>query len=138
MFPQFFFALRRADVPVSLREYLDLMAALDRGLAQYQVEDFYFLSRALLVKDERHLDRFDQVFGHVFRGLEPPDFEEETAEIPEEWLRKMGELVLTEEEKAQVEALGGWEKVQPRGRAHGPGREPQFLGGEGLGQADLS
>ena len=111
MFSQFFFALRGADVPVSLREYLDLMAALDRGLAQYQVEDFYFLSRALLVKDERHLDRFDQVFGHVFRGLEPPDFEEDYAEIPEEWLRKMGELVLTEEEKAQVEALGGWEKL---------------------------
>ena len=100
MFPQFFFELRRAEVPVSLREYLDLMAALDRGLGHYQVEQFYYLARSVLVKDERHLDRFDQVFGHVFRGLEPPDFEEDYAEIPEEWLRKMGELVLTEEEKA--------------------------------------
>ena len=111
MFSQFFFELRRAEIPVSLREYLDLMGALDRGLGHYQVEEFYYLSRALLVKDERHIDRFDRVFGHVFRGLEPPNFEEEITEIPEEWLRKMGELVLTDEEKAQVEALGGWEKL---------------------------
>ncbi|MCZ6845847.1 MAG: VWA domain-containing protein, partial [Alphaproteobacteria bacterium] len=111
MFSQFFFELRRAEIPVSLREYLDLLGALDRGLGHYQVEEFYYLSRALLVKDERHIDRFDRVFSHVFRGLEPPNFEEEITEIPEEWLRKMGELVLTDEEKAQVEALGGWEKL---------------------------
>ncbi len=111
MFADFFQTLRKAEIPVSLREYLDLLSAMDRGIAAYNVEDFYYLSRALLVKDERHIDKFDQVFGHVFRGLEPPEFDDEGAEIPEEWLRKMGELELSDEEKAQIEAMGGWEKL---------------------------
>jgi hypothetical protein len=109
MFTSFFFELREAKVPVSLREYLTLMEAMKKGLARYSVESFYYLARTTLVKDERHLDKFDRVFGHVFKGLEtPPD---ETAEIPEEWLRKLAERHLTEEEKAQIEALGGWEKL---------------------------
>ena len=93
------------------RHRLDLLGALDRGLGHYQVEEFYYLSRALLVKDERHIDRFDRVFGHVFRGLEPPDFEEENAEIPEEWLRKEFERLLSDEEKAQIQSLGGLDKL---------------------------
>ncbi|MBX6369349.1 MAG: VWA domain-containing protein [Rhodospirillales bacterium] len=109
MFTSFFLELREAKVPVSLREYLTLMEAMKEGLARYSVEDFYYLARTTLVKDERHLDKFDRVFGHVFKGLETPPGE--AAAIPEEWLRKLAEKHLTEEEKAQIEALGGWEKL---------------------------
>ncbi len=114
MFTSFFFELRQAGVPVSLKEYLTLMEAMKRGLADYRVEDFYYLSRSCLVKDERNLDRFDRVFGHVFKGIgEPlPEGEEvPVADLPEEWLRKLAERFLTEEEKKQVEALGGWQKL---------------------------
>ena len=109
MFANLFTELKQAGVPVSLREYLDLLEATDAGVAGYSVEDFYFLARTALVKDERHLDRFDRVFGHVFKGLEAP--EDEVVEIPEEWLRKMTELNLSDEEKAAIEAMGGWEKL---------------------------
>ncbi|MEK9726371.1 MAG: VWA domain-containing protein, partial [Rhodospirillaceae bacterium] len=109
MFIDFFLKLRDARVPVSLREYLTLVEAVDAGLANYDVNDFYYLSRATLVKDERNLDKFDRVFGEVFKGIEAP--EGETHEIPEEWLRKLAEKILTEEEKKQIEALGGWEKL---------------------------
>ena len=110
MFLTFFEALRHAGVPVSLREYLTLMDAMKADLANQRVEDFYYLSRTALVKDERNLDRFDQVFGHVFKGL---DLMNETieADIPEEWLEKLAEKYLSEEEKAQIEALGGFEKL---------------------------
>ena len=110
MFLQFFTALRDAQVPVTLREYLTLMEALDADLAEQTVENFYYLSRATLVKDERNLDKFDRVFSHVFKGLETLDATE-TAQLPEEWLRALTEKFLTEEEKKQIEALGGWEKL---------------------------
>jgi uncharacterized protein with von Willebrand factor type A (vWA) domain len=109
MFANFFLELREAKVPVSLREYLTLMEAMKAGLARYSVEDFYHLARCALVKDERHLDKFDRVFGHAFKGLEAPPGE--AASIPEEWLRKLAEKHLTEEEKAQIATLGGWEKL---------------------------
>ncbi len=70
MFMNFFEELRSAKVPVTLKEYLMLVEALDRDVIDKSVDDFYYLSRAALVKDEKHLDRFDQVFGHVFKGLE--------------------------------------------------------------------
>ena len=73
-------------MPVTLREYLTLMQAMDVDLASRKVEDFYFLSRATLVKDERNLDKFDRVFGHVFKGLETLDDAVE-ADIPADWLR---------------------------------------------------
>ncbi|WP_420404690.1 vWA domain-containing protein [Nisaea sp.] len=110
MFSNFFYELKRAEVPVSVKEYLTLLEAVQAGLGNYAVTDFYYLSRATLVKDERHLDRFDQVFGHVFKGLEYLN-DLFGKEIPEEWLRKMAELNLTEEEKAEIEAMGGWEKL---------------------------
>src|SRR5918998_1261330 len=106
----FFTELRAAKVPVTLREYLTLLDALDRDLADKKVEDFYFLSRACLVKDERNLDKFDRVFGHVFKGIETLGAALEKAEIPEEWLRKIAEKYLTEEEKQQIQALG-WDKL---------------------------
>ena len=110
MFLSFFTELKQAGLPVSLREYLTLMEAMEADLASRRIDDFYYLSRACLVKDETNLDRFDQVFGHVFKGLENIA-EGIEAEIPEEWLRKLAEKFLTEEEKAQIEALGGLEKL---------------------------
>lgn len=110
MFSTFFHELKAAKVPVTLREYLTLMEALVADLAERRVEDFYYLARACLVKDERYLDRFDQVFGHVFKGLDLMSGGE-TAAIPEEWLRSISELHLTAEQKAEIEALGGWEKI---------------------------
>src|SRR5207344_1093990 len=109
MFLQFFTSLRDAQVPVTLREYLTLMEALDADLADQTVENFYYLSRAALVKDERNLDKFDRVFGHVFKGLEL--ISDATADIPAEWLRKLTEKYLTEEEKKEIEALGGFDKL---------------------------
>ena len=110
MFVNFFAELKAANLPVTLKEYLMLMEAMDKHVASGSVDDFYYLSRAALVKDERNLDKFDQVFGHVFKGLEalPEDL---TAEIPEEWLRKLSEKFLTEEEKQMIESLGGWEQL---------------------------
>jgi len=109
MFAGFFLELRQAKVPVSLREYLTLLEAMRRNLAAYDVEDFYYLSRAALVKDERNLDKFDRVFAHHFKGIE--SIGDAGVELPEEWLRKLTEKVLTDEEKRLIEALGGWEKL---------------------------
>src|SRR3984885_2139052 len=109
MFTSFFLELRAAKVPASLREYLTLMEAMREGVADYGIDDFYFLSRAALIKDERYLDRFDRVFGQCFKGLETPT--DPMTELPEEWLRKLAERYLTEEEKQQIEAMGGWEKL---------------------------
>ena len=109
MFIDFFLKLREAHIPVSLREYLTLIEAVNAGLANYDVLNFYYLSRATMVKDERNLDKFDRVFGEVFKGIETNN--NEVLEIPEEWLRKLAEKVLTEEEKKQIEALGGWKKL---------------------------
>ena len=110
MFINFFFELRQAKVPVSLKEYLMLLEAMQQHVADYRVEDFYYLSRSALVKDERNLDKFDRVFGTVFKGLEPPD-DLEARELPEDWLKKLAEKFLTDEEKRKIEALGGFEKL---------------------------
>jgi uncharacterized protein with von Willebrand factor type A (vWA) domain len=109
VFFSFFTELRAARVPVSLREYLTLLEAMERRVAGYDIESFYFLARAALVKDERHLDRFDRVFGHCFNGIESGG--EPRAELPAEWLKKLAERLLTEEEKKRIEALGGWEAL---------------------------
>ena len=110
MFTTFFHELKAAKVPVTLKEYLTLMEALQADLADKRVEYFYYLSRATLVKDERHLDKFDQVFGHVFKGLELMSDATE-ATIPEEWLKAITSLYLSEEEKKKIEALGDWDKI---------------------------
>ncbi|MDZ4690075.1 VWA domain-containing protein [Terricaulis sp.] len=110
MFQRFFTELRAARVPVSLKEYLVLVEALEKEAISTNVEEFYYLSRAALVKDERHLDKFDRVFGQVFKGLENTGDAVSTA-IPEEWLQALTQKFLTDEEKAQIEALGGWDKL---------------------------
>jgi len=110
MLLQFFTALREAKVPVTLKEFLVLLRGMERDLPGKSVEEFYFLSRTALVKDEAHLDRFDRVFGTVFKGLATVGEAVEAVPIPEEWLRKLAEKYLTEEEKAQLQALG-WDKL---------------------------
>src|SRR3954454_8742180 len=110
MFVTFFHELKSAGVPVTLREYLTLMEAMDHDLASRRVEDFYYLSRAALIKDERNLDKFDRVFGHVFKGLDLLS-DAVMVEIPAEWLKKLAEKYLTEEEKEMIEAMGGLDKL---------------------------
>jgi hypothetical protein len=113
MFIPFFLELKAAKVPVSLREYLSLLEGLEADLVTYDVEGFYYLARTALVKDERHIDRFDQVFSHVFKGVEAVSGEGgiDPMALPEEWLRKLAEKHLTDEEKKLVEALGGFDKL---------------------------
>ena len=107
-----FTALRDAKVPVSMKEWLHLMEAMDRDVAGRKVDDFYHLSRAVLVKDEKHYDRFDQVFGKVFAGIETVGAgEEPSLDVPEDWLKLLNEKYLTDEEKAQIEALGGFDTL---------------------------
>ena len=103
MFIPFFLELKAAKIPVSLREYLSLLEGLEAGLVDYDVEGFYYLARAALVKDERHIDRFDQVFSHIFKGVEAVSGQTavDVANLPEEWLRRLAEKHLTEEEKSR-------------------------------------
>jgi uncharacterized protein with von Willebrand factor type A (vWA) domain len=106
----FFFTVRKAGVPASVKELLTLLEALDKGVVYGSVDDFYVLSRLCLVKDEAYFDRFDLAFAAYFKGVDAiPDAL--VGEIPHEWLRKMAERWLTDEEKAKIEALGGWEKL---------------------------
>ncbi len=109
----FFGNLRAAKIPVTLREYLTLLEALEKDLAERSVENFYFLARSCLVKDERNLDKFDRVFAASFKGFDSLAELVEAAEVPDEWLRKLAEKYLTDEEKAQLEALG-WEELWKR------------------------
>ena len=112
MFISFFLDLRKAGIPVSITELLSLLKALQLQLANYNIQSFYYLSRTALVKDERHYDRFDQVFAATFNGLESDmAIEKIFASIPDEWLKKQAEKLLTEEEKKKIESLGGWEAL---------------------------
>jgi uncharacterized protein with von Willebrand factor type A (vWA) domain len=111
MFQHFFHELRAAKVPVTLKEYLTLLEAMDKGAIGNEVTDFYYLARATLVKDEKHLDRFDKVFGHVFKGLDSFGEGVDVHQFPEEWLKKLSEKFLSEEERKQIEAMGGWDKL---------------------------
>ena len=128
MFTELFFELRRIGVPVSLNEYLTLMEVMERGIPEYSVDNFYYVSRATLVKDERHLDRFDQVFSHVFKGLEAPEGQI-IQDIPEDWLKKLTEKYLTEEEKAKIETLGGWEELMETLKKRMAEQEKRHQGG---------
>ena len=111
MFARFVTELKSAGVPVSLREWLTLLEAVEADIAGRDLEDFYHLARAALVKDERHVDRFDRVFAHVFKGVAAIAPEDLAATLPEEWLRKLAERHLSDEEKALIEALGGFDKL---------------------------
>ena len=110
MLTDFFLKVREGGVPASVTEYLTLLDALQKHVASGNLDEFYFLSRACLVKDEANYDKFDRVFGAYFRGIVSGS-EDPAASIPEEWLRRQTELLLTEEEKRQIQSLGGWEKL---------------------------
>ncbi len=110
MFLNLFTSLRAAKVPVTLREFLMMLEGVEKHVAEYRVTDFYHLARTCLVKDERHLDRFDLVFGQVFKGMEMLSDSLSQVELPAEWLKKLAEKHLTDEEKAQLEAMG-WDKL---------------------------
>ena len=111
MMTEFFFKLRKAGVPVTLTEFLILLEALSQRVTAHSIEEFYYLARAALVKDERHYDRFDQVFGSHFKGLETLFDEMIGAKVPLEWLHKLAELTLSEEDQQLIESMGGWEKL---------------------------
>ncbi|HEY5810758.1 MAG TPA: hypothetical protein VIT67_22500, partial [Povalibacter sp.] len=96
----FFFKLRETGVPVSITEFLTLLEALEARLADSSAEDFYYLARSCMVKDERHFDRFDRAFAAHFKGIETA-FNNLMANIPDDWLRRLNERVLSEEEKAR-------------------------------------
>jgi uncharacterized protein with von Willebrand factor type A (vWA) domain len=110
MLTDFFFMLRAGGMKPSITELLTLLEAMKRGVAGHSVEDFYFLARSCLVKDESQFDRFDRIFSAHFHGIEEA-FEGLVAELPEDWLRKQAELHLSEEEMAQIEAMGGFEAL---------------------------
>jgi len=110
MFFSFVDELRAAGIPASMKEHLTLLDAMSADVIRQSPEQFYYLARATFVKDEGLLDRFDQVFGRVFKGIET-SYGTETAEIAEEWLRKVAELYLTPEQMAEIKSLGSWDEI---------------------------
>lgn len=110
MLTKFFFMLRSGGLKPSITELLTLLESLRRGVAGHSVDDFYYLARSCLVKDESLFDRFDKIFAAHFNGIEDA-FEALLAEVPDEWVRRQAELVLTDEERAEIEAMGGFEKL---------------------------
>ena len=113
MFLPFFENLRKSGVPVSLREYLSFLDGMRAGLVTYDIDGFYYLARVSMVKDERNLDKFDRAFSATFSGLENISVDQviEAVDLPADWLRKMSEKLLSDEEKQEIEALGGFEKL---------------------------
>jgi uncharacterized protein with von Willebrand factor type A (vWA) domain len=109
MLIDFFTKVRDYQVPCTLRELLDLIRALEQKVVFANIDDFYALSRTILVKDEAHFDKFDRAFADYFKGV--ASLELDLSEIPEEWLKKQFEKQLTAEEKAKIEALGGLDKL---------------------------
>ncbi|MED5420960.1 MAG: VWA domain-containing protein [Pseudomonadota bacterium] len=110
MLTEFFFVLRKGGMKPSITELLTLLQAMKRGVAGQSVDDFYYLARSCLVKDESQFDRFDRIFSVYFHGIEEA-FHSPVGELPEDWLRKQAELELTEEEMAEIEAMGGFEAL---------------------------
>ncbi|CAM2177541.1 VWA domain-containing protein [Paraburkholderia sacchari] len=112
MLIDFFYTLRDAKLPISVKEYLTLVEALKERVIAPSLDDFYYLARMTLVKDEQYFDRFDQAFGAYFRGIEKKS--ELAFEIPEDWLKKRLERDFTPEQRAQIEAMGGLDKLMER------------------------
>src|SRR3954462_2621017 len=109
MLIDFFLKLKSHKLPGSIKEYLTLLEAMQKKVIEPSIDQFYYLSRTALVKDEANYDKFDRAFAEFWQGIETiPGIE---AQIPLEWLLKQVELTLSEEEKKQIEALGGWEKL---------------------------
>ena len=128
MLVRFFYMLREGGVPVSITEFLALLEALEARIVGLSAEEFYWLARAVLVKDERYYDRFDIVFAAHFKGLESA-FEALVAELPAEWLRRSKDLFLSDEEKARIESLGGWDKLMETLKARLEEQKERHQGG---------
>ena len=128
MLTGFFFMLREGGMKPSITELLTLLEAMKRGVAGRSVDDFYFLARSCLVKDESQFDRFDRIFAAHFQGIESA-FKALMADVPDEWLRKQAELHLSEEERAQIEALGGFEALMEALRERLEEQEKRHEGG---------
>ena len=113
MFLPFFDNLRKHTVPVSLREFLAFLEGMQAGLATYDIDTFYYLARTIMVKDERNLDKFDRAFAATFAGLDsiPPEAVMKAVDIPADWLEKLAEKHLSAAEKAEIDALGGFDKL---------------------------
>ena len=113
MFLNFFIELRNVKIPVSLKEYLSLLDCLDKNVISFKVENFYYLSRVALIKNEKHIDRFDLVFSKVFKGIEDISLEDllNKVDIPKEWVKKLSEKLLTPEEMEEIKSLGGFDKL---------------------------
>ena len=113
MFLNLFLTMRQYRIPVSIREYLSLLECLSNDVISYKVEEFYFLSRSVLIKNEKHIDRFDKVFSNVFKGIENITIDDvfNNVEIPKEWIRKLSEKLLTKSELEEVKSLGGFEQL---------------------------
>ncbi len=130
MLVKFFFLLRTAGVPVSILEFLGLLEALSKGVGEASAERFYYLARTCLVKDERYYDRFDRAFAAFFKGVEG-NFAVLSKDLPADWLQKLAEKNLSDEEKAKIQAMGGWDKLmetlkkrleEQKGRHQGGGK----------------
>jgi hypothetical protein len=128
MLIRFFFMLREGGLKVSITEFLTLLEVLEKRIAGYSVEEFYYLARACLVKDESLYDRFDRVFSEHFKGIQQI-FGEDVAEIPEDWLRRQFERLMSDEEKAMVESMGGWDKLMETLRKRLEEQEGRHEGG---------
>jgi len=131
MFLPFFDQLRKAGVPASPREFLSFLEVLAADLVTYDVDGFYYIARATLVKNEAHIDRFDRAFAAAFSGVEtiPSEAVLEALDLPEDWLRKMAEKHLSEEERAEIEALGGFDKLMETLRERLKEQEKRHQGG---------
>ena len=106
----FFYMMREGGLKPSITELLTLLEAMKSGVANENVDDFYYLARSCLVKDESKFDRFDRIFAAHFQGVEDA-FKELVAKVPEDWLRQQAELMLSDEERAKIEAMGGFEAL---------------------------
>ncbi len=131
MFLPFFEHLRKSGIPVSLREYLGFLEGVSTGLVTYDVEGFYYLARTAMVKDERNLDKFDRAFAASFKGLEHITLDQvlEAVDLPGDWLTKMAEKHLSAEERAEIKALGGFDKLMETLRERLKEQEGRHQGG---------
>ena len=113
MFLKFFLELKNYKIPVSLREFLTFLDALQHGLANFDIDTFYYLARTSLVKDEKNIDKFDKVFASVFGGVQSISIDDlfNSSEIPQDWIEKLAEKFLSAEEKQEIEAIGGFDKL---------------------------
>jgi uncharacterized protein len=131
MFLTFFENLRSTGIPVSLREYLSFLEGMHCGLVTYDIDGFYYFSRAVMVKDERHLDKFDRAFATSFKGVESLSTEDvlNAVDLPAEWLQKMAEKHLSSEERAEIKALGGFDKLMETLKQRLKDQEKRHQGG---------